>query len=94
MVYKILRHLLEKRRQMLSLSSLPGMASNITGKKEREMTRKEEDDYFGDVVYQVWKWGGNPDLVEQERTDEYFYDGFDVDTAARAERLRQRKKED
>lgn len=27
------------------------------------------DTYFGDVVYEVWKAGGNPDAVPRERTE-------------------------
>ncbi len=52
---------------------------------------KDEDNYWGDVLYRVWMQGGNPDLVDQERTDEYYHEGLDDDEGARLEIRKQRR---
>lgn len=53
----------------------------------------DDDGYFGDVIYEVWRRGGNPDRVDADRVDDYRYDGVDADSAASAELRRQRPPE-
>lgn len=52
------------------------------------MTR--DDRYFGDVVYEVWRRGGDSDAVDRDRLADYEYDGYSADEAASAEMGRQR----
>jgi hypothetical protein len=42
----------------------------------------KRDDYFGDVVYEVWRRGGNPDLVDRECTDECYWHGVEAEECA------------
>lgn len=44
--------------------------------------RSEREDYWGDVVYEVWRRGGDPDRVDRDRTDDHFYNGLSSDAAA------------
>lgn len=39
--------------------------------------RKETQDAFGDAVYDAWRSGRNPDLVDYERIRDDVYDGYD-----------------
>lgn len=54
---------------------------------------RNRDDYFGDVVYEVWRSGGNPDAVDRDCTDECFYDRREPDECARDELRRQQPRE-
>lgn len=49
----------------------------------------EDDDAYGDVLYWVWKRGGNPDLVDRDRVDQAQDDGATVDEIASREYRRQ-----
>ena len=46
---------------------------------------REWTDYYGDVLYEVWMSGGNPDDVSYERLKDDWHDGIEVDDAARSE---------
>ena len=48
------------------------------------------DDYYGDVIYEVWRSGGNPDLVDYDRCDDYMADRLDEYIAAHKEMKLQR----
>ena len=52
---------------------------------------KRDPNYFGDVVYDVWRSGGNSDLVDRDRVRDYEYDGYRSDEASRAEMYLQRR---
>ncbi len=54
---------------------------------------KERSDYYGDVVYEVWRHGGDPDMVDYDRLDDYRYEGLYPDEAASRE-LRRRSPRD
>ena len=54
--------------------------------------RKEQRDYEADVFYDVWKRGGNPDRVNNERVIDHFWNGDSVDRAVKDELERQRPK--
>lgn len=41
-----------------------------------------KDDYRGDVIYEVWRRGGNIDRVDDDRVSDYYYDGYDYEQAA------------
>uniref|UniRef100_A0A6H1ZVW2 Uncharacterized protein n=1 Tax=viral metagenome TaxID=1070528 RepID=A0A6H1ZVW2_9ZZZZ len=60
--------------------------------RTREEQREERRRYEGDVVYDVWRNGGNPDRVNVERIEEHFYRGDDCDSATRDELRHQRLK--
>lgn len=51
---------------------------------------RRDPNYCGDVEYEVWRRGGNPDRVDRDRLDDYEYDGYSAESAARAELERQR----
>ena len=51
--------------------------------RTREERRDEERRYEGDVVYDIWRNGGNPDRVNLERVHEHFYRGDQSDYATR-----------
>lgn len=57
-----------------------------------ELERKARQEYAGDVMYEVWRSGGNPDLVDYDCTDDCYYDGRDSDSCARDEIRRQRRR--
>jgi hypothetical protein len=48
--------------------------------------------YENDVFYEVWRSGGNPDRIDDDRVSDYFYDHLPSDEAARHELQRQRPK--
>lgn len=56
-------------------------------------TPEERRRYEADVVYEVWRRGGNPDMVDPDRVQDRYYNGEDYDRAASAELRRQRPKE-
>ena len=49
-----------------------------------------ESDYDAEVAYQVWRRGGNPDLVDRDRTADHYDSGCTEDEAAAYELRRQR----
>jgi len=52
---------------------------------------KEYDCYHGDVFYDVWRGGGNPDAVDYDRTTRDYYNGFSSGESASNELHRQRR---
>jgi hypothetical protein len=50
----------------------------------REVSR-EYNEYLGDVWYEVWRRGGNPDIVDDDRVIDRYYDGYDSDESAALE---------
>ena len=58
--------------------------------RTREERREEERRYEGDVVYDVWRNGGNPDRVNLDRVQEHFDSGDQSDYATRDELRHQR----
>jgi hypothetical protein len=54
------------------------------------MSRKDERKYRGDVEYEVWRSGGNPDNVDYDRVSDYYWDGISPDSASYRETKRQR----
>uniref|UniRef100_A0A6M3L7R4 Uncharacterized protein n=1 Tax=viral metagenome TaxID=1070528 RepID=A0A6M3L7R4_9ZZZZ len=58
--------------------------------RTREERRDEERRYEGDVVYDVWRNGGNPDRVNLDRVQEHFDRGDQSDCAVRDELRHQR----
>ena len=59
------------------------------------MKRRDKRDYRGDVVYLVWRHGGDPDQVDYDRVRDYYYDGRDQEEAASIElRIQQRRREE
>ena len=53
--------------------------------------RREAEDFRGDVIYDVWRSGGNPDLVDYDYVDDRRYDGCEADDVAAEELRRQRR---
>ena len=53
-------------------------------------SREERRKYEGDVWYEVWRRGGDPDRVNDDRVDNNYYNGIDADSAARIELQHQR----
>lgn len=53
--------------------------------RTREERREEERRYAGDVVYDVWRNGGNPDRVDLDRVQGHFDNGHESDHATRDE---------
>lgn len=51
---------------------------------------RDRKSYDGDVYYEVWRSGGNPDRVDPDRLDDYRWNGVEPETAARRELTRQR----
>ncbi len=48
-------------------------------------------EYEGNVWYEVWRSGGNSDLVDFDRLEDYYYEGLYPEEAARREIQLQRK---
>lgn len=55
--------------------------------KEREDQRR----YEGDVFYEVWRAGGNPDRINDDRVSDRYYNGDSSEQAARSELSHQRR---
>lgn len=55
---------------------------------------RRDPNYFGDVCYEVWRSGGNPDSVDYDRVRDREYDGYDYIDSARAELSYQRRYEE
>lgn len=58
--------------------------------KTREEQREEQRRYEGDVSYEVWRGGGNPDRVDYDRVLDGYYDGRQASEVALRELRRQR----
>lgn len=58
--------------------------------RSREEQREERRRYEGDVEYEVWRSGGNPDMVDRDRVDNCHDMGYFADEAARVELRHQR----
>ena len=54
--------------------------------------REERRKYENDVFYEVWCRNGNPDRINPDRVENYFYDGISAEDAARQELQRMRPK--
>lgn len=39
----------------------------------------KRNDYYGDVCYEVWRNGGNPDAVDYDRCDTAQYNGVEAE---------------
>ena len=52
---------------------------------------RDRREYEGDVTYDVWRAGGNPDAVDFDRVDDHWREGDDVDVATGDEMRRQRR---
>ena len=52
-----------------------------------------DDDYFGDVVYEVWRSGGDPDRVDRDDVEDHRYAGRWPEEAARVELRHQQPSE-
>lgn len=52
--------------------------------------RAEQENYRGDVIYDVWWRGGNPDLVDYDNTDSDYYEGLYPEESASRELRRQK----
>lgn len=50
-----------------------------------EERRDERREYQGDVWYDVWRSGGNPDRVNEDRVEDSYYQGMDSHRAAERE---------
>ena len=51
----------------------------------REARREEERSYRGDVEYEVWRAGRNPDNVDSDRVDDLRERGYSREEAAQSE---------
>lgn len=58
----------------------------------RTQRREEERKYQGDVWYEVWRSGGDPDRLSPDRIQDDFYRGLDYIQAASNEMKRQQPK--
>lgn len=45
--------------------------------------REEQEKYFGDLVFEVWMNGGNPDLVDRDQANDFLDEGTGIEEAAR-----------
>lgn len=45
-------------------------------------------DYENDVFYEVWRRGGNPDRIDDDRVSDAYYDGVYADDCAAREMRR------
>lgn len=60
------------------------------GEDDRDRERR---DYDGDVTYDVWRSGGNPDYIDRDRVRDHFYNGYSAEEAANAELRAMRPRE-
>jgi len=44
-----------------------------------------DDDYFGDVVYEVWRSGGDVDSIDRDRVEDHQDQGCEYEEAAAIE---------
>lgn len=61
--------------------------------KTYEERREEQRKYQGDVWYEVWRSGRDPDMIDHDRVSRNYYDGMDYQDAARVELRHQRPPE-
>lgn len=61
--------------------------------ERRERERKEERDYEGDAMYEIWRSGGNTDRIDYDRVREHHHQGDSYEAAARDELRHQRPKQ-
>lgn len=63
------------------------MSRALPGGKDLRMGRRddEQERYRGDVIYEVWRNGGNVDRISDDRVSDSFYEGYDSDAAAERE---------
>ena len=61
------------------------MSANIYRDDYYERREREREEYRGDVFYEVWRSGGNPDRIDDDRVNDRFYDGYQADECAHAE---------
>lgn len=54
------------------------------------MSRDRRRDYEGDVIYEVWRSGGNPDAVDRDRVRDAYDDRLSKDEAVAMELRHQR----
>lgn len=54
-----------------------------------EDRRDRERSFWGDVVYEVWRNGGDSDRVDRDTTSEEFREGLSADDSAARELHRQ-----
>lgn len=54
---------------------------------------RDRDDYWGDVVYEVWRSGGDVDRIDDDRVEDSRWDGLQYEQAARIELQHQRPPE-
>lgn len=59
--------------------------------ERRAREREEERSYEGNVWYDVWRSGGNPDNVNPDRVSQAFHDGVSSENAAVRELRAQRQ---
>lgn len=59
--------------------------------KSRDERRAERRKYEGDVYFEVWRSGGNPDAVGPDVVDSAFADGRYAEDVAADEVRRQRR---
>jgi len=50
----------------------------------------KDSDYFGDVLYDVWLLGGNPDLIDRDTCQDDRYEGLWPEESANRELRRQK----
>lgn len=55
--------------------------------------RDERREYEADIIYDVWRFGGNPDRVDYDRMSDAFYERIPAEDFVRSELRRQRPKE-
>lgn len=60
--------------------------------ERRERRREEERRYELDVFYEVWRSGGNPDRIDDDRVRSQYENGVDAEGAAQRELRAQRPK--
>ena len=60
-------------------------------RSQREAMSRSQREYEGDVVYGVWRLGGNPDALDVDRMGDHWREGDDVDVAVQNEMRRQRR---
>lgn len=56
--------------------------------------RDEQRRYEMDVFYEVWRSGGNPDRINDDRVTDSFYEGRDAEAAASRELRAMRPREE
>jgi len=62
--------------------------------RTREEQREELRRYEGDVFYDVWRNGGNPDRLDMDRVSDDYYNHVPVENVVRDELHRQRPRPD